>query len=68
MRILRAYYRLNLNIWHGLTSAFRRWPWLAVPFVTAEMLALAAADAPIWLQVWVGAAGGLSIYVLFTEA
>lgn len=65
MKLLRAYWRLNTDIWEGLTGALRRWPWLAVPLISTEMLALAAADAPLWLQVWVGAAGGLGIFYLF---
>lgn len=68
MKLLRAYYRWNLDIIDGLKAAFRRWPWLAVAAVAAIMAVLQVVDAPLWFQIVEGALGGLAIFYAFEGA
>lgn len=68
MKLLRAYYRWNIDIYRGLAAVIRRWPWVGVAIIATEITVLGPLDAPLPLQVAVGACGGLGIFYLITEA
>lgn len=68
MKILRMYYRWNIDIMDGLRAALTRWPILAVAGGSAVLVILQVTDAPLWLKVVEGALVGGVIYHLYAEA